>query len=291
MIVIIIGIAFLYLQIIKYYKCIISKPKLIMLCSLGIELIEYTRFIGGKTMNEGLVAAVRAIIGFFSLLIFTRMLGKEQITQLTFFDYVLGITIGSIAANLTTDLSSRAWPHWIGLLVWALLGYLMEYITMKWRYAAKYVEGEPAIIIMNGKIMENTLRKMKYRASDVMELLRNKDVFDINEVDFAIVEPNGQLSVLKKAEYQPLTAKDMGISKSSSGISTELIYDGMLIEENLRQLNKDRNWIMNQLKKQGISNISEVFLATLNPAGSLYIDKYEDHIKKVLDIGDYKGPY
>jgi uncharacterized membrane protein YcaP (DUF421 family) len=172
-----------------------------------------------------------------------------------------------------------------------LLGYSMEYITMKWRYAAKYIEGEPTIVIMNGKIMEGTLKKMKYRVSDIMELLRNKDVFDISQVDFTIIEPNGQLSVLKKPEYEPLTAKDMKITKSSSGISTELIYDGILIEENLRQLNKDKKWLLSQLKVQGIKDISEIFLATLNPAGNLYIDKYEDHMKKITDIGDYKGPY
>lgn len=242
-------------------------------------------------MNEGLVVLVRSIIGFFTLLIFAKILGKQQISQLTFFDYILGITIGSIAAELTADLSSRAWPHWIGLLSWAVLGYLMEYITMKWRYAAKYLEGEPTIVIMNGKIMDKALRKMNYRISDIMELLRNKDVFDLNQVDFAIVEPNGQLSVLRKPEYEPLTAKDMKISKKPSGISTELIYDGILIEENLRQLNKDKKWLLNQLKSQGIKDVSEVFLATLNPGGSFYVDKYKDHIKKVLDVGDYKGPY
>ncbi|GIM30454.1 DUF421 domain-containing protein [Clostridium polyendosporum] len=242
-------------------------------------------------MSEWLVVLVRSIISFFTLLIFAKILGKQQISQLAFFDYVLGITIGSIAATLTTDLSSRAWPHWVGLFTWAILGYLMEYITMKWRYAGKYIDGEPAIVIMNGKIMEDALKKMKYRVSDIMALLRNKSVFDLKEVDFAIIEPNGQLSVLKKGQYQSLTAKDMNISKTSSGISTELIYDGILIEQNLRQLNKDKNWIISQLKMQGITDISEVFLATLNPAGSLYIDKYEDHIKKITDIGDYKGPY
>ncbi|MGI5999350.1 MAG: DUF421 domain-containing protein [Lutispora sp.] len=242
-------------------------------------------------MNEGLVVAVRSVIGFFSLLIFTRIIGKEQISQLTFFDYVLGITIGSIAASLTTDLSSRAWPHWIGLLSWAALGYLMELITLKWRYAAKYLEGEPTIVIMNGKIMEKSLKKMKYRVSDIMALLRNKGVFDLNQVDFAIIEPNGQISVLKKPEHMPLTPKDMQIKVMPNGISTELIYDGIIIEENLTQLNKDKAWLLKELNKQGIKDVSEVFLATLNPAGSLYIDRYDDHIKKIIDIGDYKGPY
>ena len=242
-------------------------------------------------MNEGLVVFVRSIIGFFSLLIFTKILGKQQISQLGFFDYALGITIGSIAATLTTDLSSRAWPHFIGLFSWALLGYLMQYITLKWRYASKYIDGEPAIIIMNGKIMENALRKTKYKISDIMALLRNKDVFDLSQVDFAIIEPNGQLSVLKKPQYEPLTPKDMNIIKAPTGISTELIYDGILIHQNLKQLNKTEKWLMAQLKMYQIKDISEVFLATLTPSGSLYIDKYDDHTVKITDIGDYKGPY
>lgn len=242
-------------------------------------------------MNEGLVVLVRAFISFFTLLIFARMLGKEQISQLTFFDYIVGITIGSIASEATVDLSSRAWPHWVGLLSWAVLAYLMEIISLKWRYAAKIIEGEPTIVIMNGKIMEKVLRKMKFRVSDILELLRNQGIFDLNEVDYAIIEPNGNLSVLKKPEYLPLTPKDMNIKVKPSGISTEIIYDGILIEENLRQMNKDKRWLLDQLKKHGIKDLSEVFLLTVNDAGSVYLDKYDDHIKKVKDIGDYKGPY
>lgn len=246
---------------------------------------------GGAVLGEGLVVLVRSIIGFFSLLIFARIIGKEQISQLNFFDYILGITIGSIAASLTTDLSSRAWPHWVGLITWAALGYLMELITLKWRYAAKYLEGEPVIVIMDGKIMEEVLKTAKYRVSDILELLRNKNVFNLNEVAYAIIEPNGGISVLKKPEYLPLTPKDMDIKVKPSGIGTEMIYDGVVIEENLRQLNKNKKWLLSELKKQGIKDPSEVFLLTLDPGGNLYIDKYKDHIKKVTDIGDFKGPY
>lgn len=210
---------------------------------------------------------------------------------MTFFDYILGITIGSIAAELTTDLSSRAWPHWVGLITWAALGFIMEKISMRWRYAAKILEGEPTIVIMNGKIMEDVLRKMKYSVSDVLVLLRNKDVFNPNEVAYAIIEPNGNISVLKKPEYLSLTPKDMNIKVKASGIATEMIYDGIVIKENLRQLNKDEKWLYSELKKHGVKDPTEVFLLTLDPGGNLYIDKYEDHIKKVTDIGDYKGPY
>ncbi|MGI1660217.1 MAG: DUF421 domain-containing protein [Desulfitobacterium sp.] len=242
-------------------------------------------------MSEGLVVVVRSVIGFFSLLIFARIIGKSQISQLTFFDYVLGITIGSMAASLATDLSSRAWPHWVALASWSALGFIMEKITVKWRYASKFLEGEPVIVIMNGKIMEEVMKKMKYTVSEIMGLLRNKGIFDVNQVEFAILEPNGQLSVLQKPEHLPLTPQDMKIKVSSSGISSELIYDGILIEQNLRQLKKDKKWLIKELKKQGIHDVSEVFYASLNPAGNLYVDRYQDRLQSVLDIGDYKGPY
>ncbi|NLM74592.1 MAG: DUF421 domain-containing protein [Clostridiaceae bacterium] len=227
-------------------------------------------------MNEGLVVAIRAIIGFFSLLIFTRVIGKEQISQLNFFDYVLGITIGSIAATVTTDLSSRAWPHWVGLLVWAVLGYLMEIITLKSRNAAKYLEGEPAIIIKDGKIMEKALKQEKYRVSDILSLLRNEGIFDINEVRYAIIEPNGRLSVMKKPEYQPLTPKDMNIQVADQSLSAVVIYDGRVVEESLSLIKQDKTWLMEQLSKRGIKKISEVFLATIDSSGKFYIDKYDD---------------
>lgn len=242
-------------------------------------------------MNEGLVVTVRAIISFFTLLILARILGKEQISQLTFFDYIVGITIGSIASEATVDLSSRAWPHFIGIISWSVLAYLMQLISLKWRYAAKIIEGEPVVVIMKGKLMDKVLKKMKFRITDILELLRNQGIFDLNEVDYAILEPNGSLSVLKKPEYLPLTPKDMNIKVKPTGISTELVYDGRVIEQNLRQMNKDRKWLMNQLSKHGVKDISEIFLVTLNDAGSLYVDKYKDNLKRVKDIGDYKGPY
>lgn len=242
-------------------------------------------------MNEGLVVFVRAIIGFFSLLIFTRLLGKKQVSQLTLFDYILGITIGSMAASITTDLSSRAWPHWIGLITWTAAGFAVDLLTTKSKYASKYIEGEPVIIIMNGKILESNMRKLRYNATNLQQQLRCKDVFDLSEVHFAVLEPNGELSVLKKPELQPLTPKHMNISVPDTGIGIELIYDGIVIDMNLEQINHDRKWLDSQLKANGIKDPSEVFLATFEASGSLYIDKYKDKIQKPIDIGDFKGPY
>ncbi|MHC1723953.1 MAG: DUF421 domain-containing protein [Aminipila sp.] len=242
-------------------------------------------------MNEALVELVRAIIAFFTLLIFTRLLGKQQLSQLTFFDYVLGITVGSIAASMTTDLTSMAWPHWVGLVTWIVCVLILQVITMKWRYASKYIDGEPTIVIMNGKIMDKAMKKMRYRICDLTVQLREQGAFDISQIEYAILETSGQLSVLKKSIYQPVTPKDLNIMSSYSGINTELIYDGVLIEQNLIQSKHDRAWLDNQLKALGIKNISEVFFATIDTNDNLYVDKYEDHLSDFKDISDYDGPY
>ena len=231
-------------------------------------------------MNEALVVLVRGIIGFVTLLIFARLLGKQQISQLTFFDYVLGISIGSTASSLTTDLSSSAWPHWIGILTWTILVLILQYITLKSRTASDYISGTPIVVIVNGKIMENEMRKMRYTISDLLEQLRQKDVFDISYVEFAVLESNGNLSVLKMSQYQTLTPKDMNIPTEYAGLSTELIYDGIIIDSHLEQVNLSRGWLLSELKKKKIKDPSEVFLAVLETSGTLYIDLMKDHTEK-----------
>lgn len=227
-------------------------------------------------MNEGIVVLVRSIIGFFTLLIMARILGKQQISQLTFFDYVLGITIGSIAATLSVDLSSRAWPHWVGLMVWALIVWALQWFTLKYRSAAKYIVGEPTVVIMNGQIMEDAMRSIRYTLADVLEQLRDKGVFDLKQVGFAVVETDGKVSVLLKPEFLPATPRDLNLTTQDSGLTTELIYDGVIIEENLKQANVDQLWLEKELKNQGINHISEVFLAALDSLGGLYLDTYKD---------------
>src|SRR5699024_5605641 len=157
--------------------------------------------------------------------------------------YILGITIVSIVASLTTDLTSRAWPHWVGLFVWVFLVYTLQMIVLKSRNVSKYIDGEPTIIVMNGKILESAMKKLRYRASDLMEQLRGAGVFYLNEVEFAILETDGKLSVLKKSDYVPLTPKDMNIPTIYKGLSTEIIYEGKLIDENLKKIDQSKEWL------------------------------------------------
>ncbi|MBX4258221.1 DUF421 domain-containing protein [Clostridium estertheticum] len=231
-------------------------------------------------MNEGLMVLIRGVIGFFTLLIFTRVLGKQQVSQLTFFDYVVGITIGSTASTLTTDLTSRAWPHWVGLITWTVLCLILQFITIKSKTAEKFLDGEPTIIITNGKILEKSMEKFRYTISDLLAQLRDKGIFDLNDVAYAVLEKDGQLSILKKTESDPVTPKDLNIKTSSACIDYEVIYDGSIVQDNLIIINRNERWLMNKLKKQNITDVSQVFLAVYNETSGLHVDLYNDHIKK-----------
>ena len=231
-------------------------------------------------VNEGLIVLVRGIIGFFTLLIFTRILGKQQISQLTFFDYVVGITIGSTASSLTTDLTSRAWPHWVGLFTWAVLCFILQLMTLKSKSAEKFLDGEPTIVITDGLILEESMKKFRYTIADLLTQLRDKDIFDISEVAYAVLEKNGKLSVLKNPEYNPATPKDLNIKTSTADVDFEVIYDGTILHDNLVIINRNERWLMNKLKKRSINDASEVFLAIYNASSGLYIDLYKDHIKQ-----------
>lgn len=230
-------------------------------------------------MNEALIVLVRGIMSFFSLLIFARLLGKQQISQLTFFDYILGITIGSTASTLTTDLTSRAWPHWVGLLTWTLLSLLLQFITLKSKAASEYLDDVPSVVIMDGKILEGAMKKSRYRLGELLEQLRDKGVFDLTQVAFAVLEKDGQLSILKKAEFQPVTPNDLNLTPAPVSLSSEIIYDGMIIDENLKNINKDINWLYTQLKAHNVKNPSDVFVATFTPPDTVYIDLYKDHMQ------------
>ena len=220
-------------------------------------------------------------------MIFTRILGKQQVSQLTYFDYISGITIGSIAGILSVDLKSEAWLVWLGIVTWVMLSILMKTIALKSRYVSKYIDGEPTIVIMNGQIMEGNLQEMRFRATDLLEMLRVKGVFNLSEVEFAILETSGKLSVLKKSQHQNLTPQDMNLDTDYEGINVEVIYDGQIITENLKQFKLSSEWLENQLNKAGISSIAEVFLATLDTKGVLYIDTRNDKIEIPIEIRDY----
>ncbi|WP_051153893.1 MULTISPECIES: DUF421 domain-containing protein [Paenibacillus] len=241
-------------------------------------------------MEETWVVAVRSIIAFLTLIIYTRVLGKQQMGNLTYFDYINGITIGSIAGTFATDLSSKAWIHFVALTIFTIITIIFQYITLKNRTISKLMDSDPTLIIQNGKILEQNLSKMRVKFDELTMMLRQKDVFDITTLDYAILEPDGSLSVVLKPENQPVTAKDMHMHPPKSKLMTEIIIDGLLIKQNLEERNKDIKWLSEQLKKQKIT-IQDIAFAAILPNDKLYVDLFEDKITEKIDMGDYEGPF
>lgn len=237
-------------------------------------------------MNPYLAVIIRAIGAFLGVILITRLIGKSEIKQLTISDYVNGIVIGSIAATLATDLKTNPWYYVVGLVVFAGMTILVQYIGLKYRPARKLVGDEPTIVIHNGKILEQNMAVMRYNMDDLAMQLREKGAFNIADVEFAVVEPDGELSVLLKSQKRPLTPEDLGIPTKYEGIPSELVIDGVVIHQNLKQNNLTEEWLLGELQKQGITSLQEVSYASLDTEGKLYVDKKRDVMDHITDITD-----
>ena len=225
-------------------------------------------------------AIIYPVVVYILLIILSRLIGKKLLGQLTFFDFVTGITLGTIGgAFVTTEVKGNY--VLISAIVIALLVLLTGIITLKSVTARKLIEWEPVILVQNGKILEKNMIKLRYNQDDLLMQLREKDIFDMNEVDYAILEPHGKLSVLKKSENLNVTLKDLNINSIKKGISTELIRDGRIQEYNLKALNLGHEWLFNELVGKGVTNVKDVFLATITVNGELYIDLKNDNFKDV----------
>jgi uncharacterized membrane protein YcaP (DUF421 family) len=225
--------------------------------------------------------SLRLISSFIVLLLLTRIMGRKEIGQLTFFNFVSAIAIGSIASSLAVIENLSIANGIYALTGWALLTIIVGFIDIKSKKTRLIVEGQPVIVIKEGKVMENELRKLRLDMNALNALLRKKNVFSIEEVDYAILETDGKLSVMKIDDKQPLTKKDMNVRKVKTNlypIPTEIISDGKFNEKNLSKLKIDESWVLKQLHEANIQSVSEVFYAEIQKDGTLYIDKRNDDV-------------
>ena len=220
-------------------------------------------------MNDVYITALRSLISVSVLFVLTRIMGKKQISQLTFFDYVVGISIGSIAATFAVDDSIGYIKGITGMIIYALFPIVLSFISLKSYLGRKILDGTPTILIQNGKIVECGLKKTKMNVNDLIEECRLKNVFNIADVEFAILETSGKVSIQLKSQNQPLTPKDMNISTPYKGLCVNLIVDGKILDNHLKIINKDINWLNTELRKQGIKSPSEVLLAYLDSSDVL----------------------
>lgn len=229
---------------------------------------------------------IQTFLAFFTLLFIARILGRQQVSQLTFYEYVNGITFGSIAATLATDVDQNTFQHFIGLLLFGLLTGIVSYACLKKRTFRKVVQGEPVIVIQDGKVFENNLKRIRYSLDELNVLLRNRGVFSLSDVKYALIEINGNISIIKKQDKMNVTTGDLGIVGKDESLETEIIIGGQIIYENLREKNIPGKELLNMLKPFGIKRIDEVSFASIDQNNKIYVDKYDDDIDKPLDISE-----
>lgn len=202
-------------------------------------------------------------------------MGKRQISQLTFFDYINGISIGSMASTLAVDVSRESIPTLVGILTWSLWVMVLALLAVKSRTLRSLIDGKPTIAIQNGKILGNNIHTYGYSIDDLRMLLREKDVFRLSEVEFALIEADGSLSVLKKSQNSPVAPEDLNIPTAYKGLSVDIISQGKMIRENLKLLGLSENWLAQKLAARKLT-LRQIYYAELDSSGTLFIDLYQD---------------
>ena len=229
---------------------------------------------------------IRTVLAFVTLFVVARLLGKQQLSQLTFYEYITGITMGDIAASIAIDAGRSPLYYMLALVAFAMLTLGTGVITEKSRPLRKLIEGEPVVLVHNGKILEHNMAKSGYNMENLMMQLRERDAFDIREVEFAIAETDGYLTVLKKSQNRPVTPADLGVDTKYEGVPSEIIVDGQVIHQNLKQNHLDEAWLIARLQSMGYNSPQEIPYASLDSEGNLYVDDKRDRLDPMTDISD-----
>ncbi len=213
----------------------------------------------------------RSLESFVFALALLRITGRKSLSQLNYFDF---FTVGVVANLFSKYISdpSQGREIFLAPVAIAAADVLASRLAIKSNLARQLLEGGPVIFIKDGKILEGNIAKMHYNVAEVLAALRYKGVYNLNEVEFAILEVDGTISVLKKPQSSPLTPQDMNIPSYYEGLPSIIIKEGRVLADNLRKNKLCTNWLTNKLKELGIKDISQVFLASLAPDGSLYVD-------------------
>lgn len=229
-------------------------------------------------MPDWLDIIVRSILFLLILFLMTKLLGKKQISQLSFFEYVNGITIGSIGAEVVTGLEQSIYLGILSIVTFAAIPFIAGFISLKSKPFRNFVEGKGTVFIKDGKILEDNLKKERYTTDELLELLRKDNVFKVADVEFAVLETTGDLSILLKKENQPLTPKDLNLTVASEKEPQTVIMDGEILDEPLATGGRSRQWLHTELAKLGVT-IENVFLGQVDSYGQLTVDLFDDKIQ------------
>jgi uncharacterized membrane protein YcaP (DUF421 family) len=223
---------------------------------------------------EFMSIAVELIVGYFALLILTKILGKTQITQISAFDFISALILGELVGNSLYDGKVSVLPILTAIFIWGSLIFFTEYFTQKSRRFRHMLEGTPALIINKGKINFDELKKNHLDLNQLQHLLRAKDIFSVRECEYALLESDGTLSVVRKPLYEIVQRQDLNIPAKTATLPLSLIVDGEIVYDNLKLAEQKEDWLLNEIKKQGFLSSEDVLYAEWEEGESLLVQGY-----------------
>lgn len=228
-------------------------------------------------MSDFLNICFRTILVLIILFFITKMMGKKQISELNFFDYVVGITIGSIAADISLDIEKNMIAGIAALFIYGFISYIISFVSIKSILARRFFIGVPTVLVEKGKIIESGLKKTKIDVNDLLMGARENGYFNLDEIDYALMEVNGNISFLPKEKEKPVTKRDMKIKCSNEGLTVNAIIDSKYMVNNMKAINKDKEWLDHELKVNGYDNYDNILLATID--NNYKVTIYEKNVK------------
>lgn len=214
------------------------------------------------------------VFGILALFILTKILGKTQISQLTAFDFIAAIVLGELVGNALFDEKAGILDIGFVIVLWGVILYAIEMITQKFKRSRFILEGKPSLIIHKGNLIYEEMRKNKIDINEILQLLRMKDVFALQEVEYAVLETNGELSVLKKAAYQTPNKKELNVAPTEPQIAFPVIIDGEMVKDNMAEANITEQWLLDEIARQAY-DLQQVFYAEWLEGKKLYILPYK----------------
>lgn len=205
-------------------------------------------------------------------------MGYRQISNMSVFDYINSITIGSIAAEMATDMNGDYLKCLVAIVVYASFAVILSKICEKSITLRRLINGKAITLYMHGKLYRENLKKAKMDVDELLTECRISGYFDLSQVEAIILEPNGKISILPVTENKPITPKELGITPTQEELFANIIVDGQILKYNLKHIDRDEQWLQQQLAKQNIKNVKDVFLATCDRQGNFYAYEKIEHI-------------
>ena len=206
---------------------------------------------------------LRTSIVYFFVVLTLRLMGKRQIGELEASELVVTIIISEIAAMPITDLGVPLVSSILAILILMVLEILLSYLAYRNVYVRTLLYGKPSVFYEKGKIDQQEMKRQRFNVADLMEELRNNGAVSLKEVDFVLMEPNGKVSVIMKAEHSPVTPSDMRIQSSPMRMSYVIVDNGNLIRANMKRLGLDDAWLKSTLKKRKLKSVRDIFYLSM----------------------------